>query len=432
MTIPPSNEIVLNGMSEEEKSSVSTNGRPEPVRLPDLTDIHQNLDSLLGSIRRHLHANPELGFQEHKTAQFIREMLEMHGLDKVVSIADTGLYVDIRGAHPGPTVGFRADIDALEAEDHKTVPYRSTFPNVAHLCGHDAHSAVAVGVAILLSSLREHIYGTARVFFQPNEEGVPSGAPRMIEGGVMKDMRAVYAVHVDPTLQVGQYGLIAGAATAAADRFRVIVRSPSSGHSARPHQSIDTIWIATQITAQFYQLVGRVSDARNSAVLTICRFLGGHAYNVIPEHVEFGGTLRCIDENERQLLKKRLPRVAASIADMYDAAVTVDYADGAPPVVNDPALVKGVAAAVSELYGEQAIVQIPRPSMGAEDFAHYLKYIPGMLVRIGTSSGADTSYPLHDSRFDVAEESLAPAAQLMACVIISHLKSEAVREAAAV
>ncbi len=418
-------------MREEERSNVSTNGMSEAARLPDLTDVHQNLDNLLRSIRRHLHANPELGFQEHKTAQFIREMLEMHGLDDVVSVADTGLYVDIRGALPGPTVGFRADIDALEAEDHKAVSYRSTQPDVAHLCGHDAHTAVAVGVAILLMSLREHLHGTARVFFQPNEEGIPSGAPRMIEGGVMTDMKAVFAVHVDPTLQVGQYGLIAGAATAAADRFRVIVRSPSSGHSARPHQSVDTIWIATQIAAQFYQLVGRVSDARNSAVLTICRFLGGHAYNVIPEQVEFGGTLRCIDETERQLLKSRLPRVATSIADMYDATVTVDYADGAPPVVNDPVLVKGVAAAVSELYGEQAIVKIPRPSMGAEDFAHYLDYIPGVLVRIGTASGAETSFPLHDSRFDVAEEALAPAAQLMACVIISHLKAEAVKAAAA-
>ncbi|MBT8401638.1 MAG: amidohydrolase [Rhodothermia bacterium] len=419
-------------MTEAERTRIDrrSNGIASERELEDLFEVHQDLTDLLRSIRRHLHSNPEIGFEEHKTSEFIAEMLQMHGLSDVVRIAKTGLYVDVEGKHPGPIVGFRADIDALEAFDQKDVEYKSSAEGAAHLCGHDAHTSIGIGVAILLKSLRNHLHGTVRVFFQPNEEGIPSGAPVMIEDGVLDGMSGVYAVHVDPTLQVKEYGLIAGPATAAADRFRVRVFGQTSGHSARPHQSVDTVWVATQMASHLYQLVGRVSDARNTAVLTICRFIGGHAYNVVPSEVEFGGTLRCIDESERSLLKEKLINVCHRIADMYGAGVTVDYEDGAPPVINDRVLVKGVAAAVAELYGEQAIIKVPRPSMGAEDFAHYLKYIPGMLLRVGTASGPDTSHPLHDSRFDIDEESLAPAAQLMACVLLQHLKNEAIRTAA--
>jgi amidohydrolase len=414
---------------------MSTNGHERRLLtesdLDDLSKVHQNLANLLRTVRRHLHANPELGFQEHKTAQYIREVLQMEGVTGIQEIAGTGLYVDINGDHPGPMVGYRADIDALEAEDRKDVPYRSTSDIAAHLCGHDAHSSVAIGVAVLLNDWKRHLHGTVRVFFQPNEEGVPSGAPVMIDGGVLDGLSAVYASHVDPTLQVGQYGLIAGPATASADRFLIQVSSDTSGHSARPHQTVDTVWVATQIATQLYQMVGRLSDARNSAILTICRIAGGHAFNVIPAEVEFGGTLRCVDEDERARLKTRIIQISEDVGRMYGADIRAEYSDGAPAVINHPGLVKGVATTITELFGDQAIVRIPVPSMGAEDFAFYVKYIPGMLLRVGTASGPATSHPLHDSRFDIDEESLAPAAQLMACVLMSHLREQAVREATA-
>lgn len=415
---------------------MSTNRHPQALitenELDLLSSVHQDLSSMLRTVRRHLHAHPELGFQEHRTSRYIREVLELEGVTGAQEIAGTGVYVDIHGEHPGPMVAYRADIDALEAEDGKDVPYRSNTYRAAHLCGHDAHSAIAIGVAIILHGLRKYLQGSVRVFFQPNEEGVPSGAPVMIDSGVLKGVSAVYASHVDPTLDVGKFGLIAGAATASADRFLITVSAETSGHSARPHQTVDTVWVATQIATQLYQLVGRVSDTRNSAVLTICRFSGGHAFNVIPTEIEFGGTLRCIDDGERQRLRDHIIRTAERIGDMYGASIRAEYSDGAPPVMNHPGLVKGVATTISELYGPEAIVQVPVPSMGAEDFAFYLKYIPGMLLRVGTASGPATAHPLHDSRFDIDEESLAPAAQLMACVLISHLKEQAIQEAASV
>ncbi|GIV61810.1 MAG: N-acyl-L-amino acid amidohydrolase [Rhodothermaceae bacterium] len=384
--------------------------------------IPQDLETLLRTIRRHLHMHPELGTQEFETATFIREVLQMHGLRPVGPIAGTGLYVDIEGAHPGPAVGYRADIDALPIPDAKQVPYASRTPGVAHLCGHDVHTAVALGVALLLDRHREDLHGRVRVFFQPNEEGIPSGAPLMIRDGVLEGLEAVYAIHVDPTLPVGVYGLISGAATASADQFRVVVQGPGTGHSARPHQSIDTVWVATQIMSALYPLAGRITDARNAAVLTICRVHGGEAYNVIPERVWFGGTIRCTEPEDRARLKDQLLRTAAAIGHLHRAHVEVDFDDGAPAVRNDPRLIDTVRQTILEMHGPEAIFEIPRPSMGGEDFAYYLEEVPGALIRVGTASGPETSHPLHDSCFDVDEAALVPAAHLMSRVLRSHLE----------
>lgn len=391
-------------------------------QMTDLSAVPQSLSPLLTSIRRHLHKNPEIGLAEFETSRFIREVLEMHGLNVQGPFAETGLWVDIEGEHPGPMVAFRADIDALPIQDTKDVPYASTNSGLGHLCGHDAHTTIAIGVALLLSGLRHLIHGSVRVFFQPNEEGIPSGGPLMIEEGVLEGVEAVFACHVDPTLPVGQFGLAAGPITASADRFRIRVMAPTTGHSARPHQSVDTIWIATQIMADLYQLIRRVTDARNSAVLAICRVHAGEAYNVLPAIAELGGTVRCTDNDDRKHIREQIVRTATELGKMHDAQTKVDFDNGAPPVINDKDLVKLVEEAILETHGPEAIFEIPRPSMGAEDFAHYLTHVPGLLLRVGTSTGPDTSHPLHDSDFDVDESSLSIASQLMSRVLIKFLQ----------
>ncbi len=388
-----------------------------------LRDDRGSLSELLVAVRRHLHQNPEIGCHEFKTADYIRNVLESNGLSVSGPIAGTGLYVDIVGGTPGPIIAYRADIDALPIQDHKEVAYKSSVADVAHLCGHDAHSAVAIGVALLLDKTRDRFGGTVRVFFQPNEEGMPSGAPEMIKGGVLDGVVAAYAIHVDPTLPVGSFGMVRGAATAAADKFEVRVKAPSSGHSARPHQTVDTVWIATQVAQAYYQLVGRITDSRNPAVLTICRFEGGPAFNVIPQEVSFGGTLRSTNSADRSFLKTRLLAIAEGFAQMHNTTVDIDYLDGAPPVQNDPTLIDRASIIATKLFGEAAAVAIPVPSMGAEDFAYYLEKVEGALIRVGTSSSPETSYALHDANFDIDEESLLPAAQLMSGILINHLKS---------
>lgn len=391
-------------------------------QMSDFSAVPQSLSPLLTSIRRHLHKNPEIGLGEYETSRFIREVLEMHGLEVQGPFAETGIWVDIKGEHPGPMIAFRADMDALPIQDTKDVPHASVNDGLAHLCGHDVHTSFAIGVALILSGLRHLMHGSVRVFFQPNEEGIPSGAPLMIDEGVLDGVEAVFACHVDPTLPVGQYGLTPGPITASADRFRIRVLAPTTGHSARPHQSVDTIWIATQIMSNLYQLIGRVTDSRNSAILSICRIHAGEAYNVLPAVTELGGTFRCTEHDDRTFIREQIVRTATELAKIYHAEIQVDFDDGAPPVVNDNNFVKLVEETIIETQGPEAIFEIPRPSMGAEDFAYYLTHVPGMLLRVGTSSGPETSRPLHDSNFDVDESSLSPTAQLMSRVLIKVLQ----------
>jgi len=394
---------------------------PSPGSLNTLGEDPEALARLLAAIRRHLHRNPEVGMQEHDTSQFIRETLTRYGLDVKGPIAKTGLYVDIEGDHPGGHVGYRADIDALPAHDAKQTGYRSRNDGAAHLCGHDAHTAMGIGVALMLHHRRHELKGRARVFFQPNEEGLPSGAPLMIEDGILSGLDAVYAVHVDPSLGVGRYGLMTGPITAASDRFDVYIRHEGTGHSARPHESVDTVWVASQIMNAFYQLAGRVTDPRNATVLTVCRLSGSRAHNVIPDEVELGGTLRTVSTDDRTFLRRKLGQVADQIASLHGANASVEYEMGSPPVINAAALVSNIADTIRETFGDHAIYQIPRVSMGGEDFSHYLKHVPGALIRVGTASSPETSHPLHDDRFDIDETPLAPTARMMAQVLINHL-----------
>lgn len=394
--------------------------RPVLIPLNGRVPALEELSTLLTTVRRHLHMHPEVGWQEVQTAAFIREVLEMHGLAVHGPVAKTGLWTEIEGAHDGPTIGYRADIDALPIQDAKTAAYRSTHAGVGHLCGHDAHTAVAIGVALLLHRMRDRLRGRVRVFFQPNEEGMDSGAPVMIRDGVLDGLAAVYAVHADPTLPTGVFGLKSGAMTAAADRVRVVVAGPGTGHSARPHQAVDTIWVATQILNALYQQVGRVTDTRNPAVLTICRIHGGEAYNVIPQEVEFGGTLRCTDPDDRAKLGDLIKSTAHHVGGLYGAIISAEVQRGAPPVLNDEHLTEHAWTAIRDLRGTDALFRIPRPSMGAEDFAYYLEHVPGVLVRMGTASGPETEHALHHGCFDIDERALALTAHVMAEVLRAH------------
>ena len=384
----------------------------------------EQLARLLIRVRRHLHQHPELGLHEFKTSCFIRAVLETHGLKVTGPLAETGLFVDIKGDHPGPTVAYRADIDALPIQDQKGAHYASKRKNVAHLCGHDAHTAIAIGVAVFLDHHRDQIHGTVRVFFQPNEEGIPSGAPLMIRDGVLDGVSGVMASHVDPTLEAGRYGLVTGAVTASADRFRIRVIAGSTGHSARPHQATDPIWIANQIMSDLYQMLGRISDPRKPAVIVICRMHAGEAYNVIPDEAEFGGTFRCTDNDDREIFKSRIEQTAKYVGEGHGARVEVDFDLGSPPVVNDARWVGTVRSVLEEEHGPESIFNIPVPSMGAEDFAHYLSHVPGMLLRVGTCKSPETAFVLHDSRFDIDEQVLAPTAMMISRSLVRYLKSD--------
>lgn len=375
------------------------------------------------ALRRHLHRNPEIGFEEYATSRLVRNHLESHGLQVSGPHAKTGLFVDIDGEHPGPHIGFRCDLDALPLQDAKQVAYASRKTGFAHACGHDVHTAVGIGLSLILHQIRHHLRGRVRILFQPNEEGNPSGSIPMIEAGVCDPLEALYCIHVDPTIDIGQFGIPEGQVTASSDRLRIEVTAPSTGHSARPQNVKDTVWIATQLMNQYYQLIGRVTDARNPAVLTICMLEAGPAHNVIPARASFEGTLRCLNDSDRVFLVNYMQHAAENFAQLHGVKIELINQGGLPAVVNDPELCQNVRTCVYNLFGKDAALEMRVPSMGAEDFANYLEHVPGMLIRIGTRGSTATGYPLHDGLFDVDERALSLSVRLMIRVLMHHTES---------
>lgn len=371
-------------------------------------------------MRRHLHQHPETGWNEHETAKFIQSKLNDIGIPHTNGLAGTGFYVEIKGDQPGPTIGWRADMDALPIQDEKTVSYHSKKTGVSHMCGHDVHSTVAFGLAQLLENQRENIKGKVRVFWQPAEETQPSGAPAMIQDGVLEDVRSVFAMHCDPNTESGQISFCNGAETAAFDSFSFEVESGSSQHSARPHRGPDSMWVCMQIIQNLYQFVGRMFDPLEPSVLSICQFQGGDALNVIPKRVTFGGTFRTVKEEYRTQMRSWLTVLASNMAAQHDVKINVNFGLGAPAVMNNEKMYRFAKKEIINTLGRDHF-PFRKQSMGGEDFGFYTAETPGLFLRIGTRCNADTSHALHSSLFDIDERVIAPTCAFTANLLIKHL-----------
>lgn len=379
------------------------------------------IEEALIDLRRTLHQHPEPGWSEYQTSRTLRSHLMDHGLDATSETAATGFVIDIKGEHEGPVITYRADMDALPIQDRKEKPYSSQRTGFGHLCGHDVHSTVATGVARLLDRSRREIHGTVRILWQPAEEVTPSGAPRVMEEGTLDDIEAIYGIHCDPTMPSGTYSARPGAETGSFDTFEVTVDAPSTSHSARPYEGKDTIWIASQIAQHFYQMIGRVTDVRKPAVISICSFHAGDALNVIPHHASFGGTVRTMNEQLRQQLREYMTDITQSIGKLNGVEARLRLGGGSPSVINNYQLYQFMRKVVSTELGEDKFMDREQ-SIGAEDFAYYTQRFPGLFLRVGTAHAPETSYPLHHSCFDVDERVIAPASTLMAYTLIRHLR----------
>ena len=385
-----------------------------------LLDAAMSNEQELIELRRTLHKFPELSWREHETSHRLQESVKALGLKVNDGVAKTGFYVDIGQNGDAPTLAYRADMDALPIVDHKKTTYASRKDGIGHMCGHDVHSTIAFGIAKLLDEFRPEMNGAARVFWQPAEEVQPSGAPQMIKDGVLDGIEHVFGIHVDPTAPAGVYNFKKGADTASVDTFEFEVIGGSTLHSARPHNGQDTIWIATQICNSLYQLTGRVTDVRDATVLSICKFNAGDALNVIPESVEFGGTVRGTNPEANFTIREKMRELAATYSSMYGAKVNVKINSNLPAVVNDDALVESAREIFTDAVGREGVGE-SRQSMGAEDFAYYAAERPSLFVRVGSCSSEATSHPLHSSWFDVDESIIAPTSALMAYMMIRQL-----------
>ncbi|GAA2980271.1 amidohydrolase [Streptomyces sp. KhCrAH-43] len=377
------------------------------------------------AFRRDLHMHPELGKQEFRTTAAIKDRLERAGLVPRVLASGTGLICDVgtRGEDTRPMLALRADIDALPIPDTKTgVPYRSTVPDRAHACGHDVHTAGVLGAGLVLAELdrQGRLPNPVRLIFQPAEEVLPGGAPDAIESGALEGVGRILGVHCDPKVDVGRIGLRVGAITSACDRLELSLDGPG-GHTARPHLTTDLVTAAAKVATEVPALLARRVDARSGLALTWGRLETGHACNVIPQHAELSGTVRCLDIKAWREAPDLVHAAIDEVAGMHRAKTVINYVRGVPPVVNDADAIDLLAGAMSARRGPYA-VEDTEQSLGGEDFSWYLEHVPGAMARLGVRTPGDTrGLDLHRGNFDVDEEAITVAVELFTASALLHV-----------
>lgn len=372
------------------------------------------------AFRRDLHMHPELGFAEHRTTQRIVERLTAAGLRPVVLPKGTGVLCEV-GPADGPTVGLRADIDALPLADEKDVPYASTVPGVAHACGHDVHTTMLIGTGVFLAQQAAEglLPGRVRLIFQPAEEN-PGGALDVMAAGGIAGLDRIFALHCDPRIEVGQLGLRAGPITAACDKVYVNVTGPG-GHTARPHLTADLVYALAKIVTELPAALSRRVDPRSSLSLVWGRVAAGSVANAIPDDGIAEGTVRCLDDEAWHKAPEMMTALLQSVASAYDVEASLTYVRGVPPTVNEATSVQMLRDAASQVLGDDAAVPTPQ-SLGGEDFGWYLESIPGALARLGVRTpGSDEEYDLHRGDFDVDESCIGVGVRLLAATAITAL-----------
>ncbi|MFJ5936234.1 amidohydrolase [Streptomyces sp. NPDC093071] len=378
--------------------------------------------------RRDLHMHPELGKQEFRTTAALKARLEAAGLAPEVLPAGTGLLCDIGTPDPDrPMLAIRADLDALPIPDVKTVAYRSTVANRAHACGHDVHTTSVLGAGLVLAELdRQGLLPNAvRLIFQPAEEVLPGGAADAVEAGVLNGVGRIIAVHCDPRVDAGKIGLRAGPITSACDRLEVTLDGPG-GHTARPHLTTDLVTAAARVATDVPAVLARRVDARSGLSVTWGRIESGHAPNVIPQHAELSGTVRCLDLPAWRDAPDLVHAAIDEIAALHRAKSTVTYVRGVPPVVNDATVAELLRDAMTARRGVHSIEDTEQ-SLGGEDFSWYLEHVPGAMARLGVRTPGDTRVrDLHAGDFDVDEDSIETAVELFtAAALLTDVVPEA-------
>ena len=351
-------------------------------------------------MRRDLHRHPEVAWTERRTTYRIAEALSSYGLDPVVRADLVGLSLEIGTG--SPIVGFRADIDALPIHEETGAPYRSQIDGVMHACGHDAHSAIAVGIAQTLAML-DDLPGTARIIFQPAEEELPSGAAKLVEEGVVDALEALIAFHVDPTIPPGVVGLKTGPITSAADKLHIRLTGPG-GHTSRPHRTVDLVQVAARIVVDLPAMVRSELDPRQHLAMVFGRISGGDTANAIPTQIDISGTARVQQSEVWDGLAEIIDRQVEAIAAPFGAGIEVSHLRGAPPVDNDAAVIETIESAAAAMLGPEGIQPTPQ-SMGSEDFAWFLDHVPGALIRLGAGRNQHP-VDLHSPTFEIDETAI--------------------------
>lgn len=373
--------------------------------LPEIKNIAQKLAPRLIEIRRHLHSHPELSGQEYQTAAYVAGVLSSCGLRVQESVGKTGVVGELKVKTDNSGVlAIRTDMDALPIQERTNLEFASREAGVMHACGHDVHTTVGLGTAMVLSQLGEEFPGNVRLLFQAAEE-IAQGASWMVQDGAMEKVEAIFGVHVFPSIPGGSVGIRYGALTAAADDLEIIIIG-ESGHGARPHEAIDAIWIASQVITTLQQAISRTQNPLRPVVLSIGKIAGGRAPNVIADHVKLQGTVRSLHPETRNALPDWIEKIVANVCQAYGASYELNYRQGVPGVQNDTSLTQILEASAREAWGSDRVLILPEPSLGAEDFSCYLESAPGSMFRLGVGFKDKPNYPLHHPQFEVDESAI--------------------------
>ncbi len=374
--------------------------------LSRIKDLATKLSPRLIEIRRHLHSHPELSGQEYQTAAFVAGVLSSNGVHVQEGVGKTGVVGEVRGnGSDAQLLAIRTDMDALPIQERTGLEYASRKSGIMHACGHDVHTTVGLGTAMVLAGLADELPGNVRFLFQPAEE-TAQGADWMVQDRVMENVTAILSVHVFPSISAGSIGIRYGALTAAADDLEICIVG-ESGHGARPHEAIDAIWIASQVITSLQQAISRTQNPLRPLVLSIGQINGGRAPNVIADRVEMLGTVRSLHPETRANLPSWISQIVTNVCQGYGARCEVNYRPGTPGVQNDSALTQLLQTAAEEAWGSDRVQVLTEPSLGSEDFALYLEHAPGTMFRLGVGyKDRAINHPLHHPQFEVDESAI--------------------------
>ena len=384
-------------------------------------NIHPKIQSLKKTIietRRDFHKHPELSFQEKRTSKIVAEKLESFGINVQRNIGKTGVVGTLKGNSRGNTIAFRADMDALPIQETSNLPYKSINDGVMHACGHDAHTAMLLGAAEALSSMKDSIKGTIKFIFQPAEEGF-GGAKFMIEDGAIENVDEIYAMHVWNYQKSGTIGIKSGPVMAAADIFTIKIKG-IGGHGAAPQGTIDCIIVASHLIQAIQTIVSRNTNPLESTAITVGQINGGYNFNIIADELTLKGTTRAYTEKNKELIKKRLTEIIKGVGKTFGAQITLDYKDGYPPVINDETATKKVLNAAKTISKENVVD--PYLSMGGEDFSYFANKIPGCFFFLGTApkNSKPMSVPQHCSHFDIDEDAMLVGSSIFVALALKN------------
>ena len=387
--------------------------------------INKEVDILVDrivQIRHEIHQNPELSGEEMETNLLIRSILEAEGIPFKTFEGHYGLVADIVKDPSLPTVAIRGDMDALPMPENSGKSYSSRKEGIMHACGHDAHTAVALGCALALNRVKEHLPGNVRIIFQPSEEVLDGGSNQMIEDGALDGVSAIFGLHVYPYLRTGQIGYKYGVMMASADTFHFDIYGKTA-HGARPHEGIDAVLVTAMVINSLNHIVSRRIDPLHPAVISMGRIDGGKAPNIICDFVTVAGTVRTVNESVRKKIPEMMETTIKGICDAMDAKYHFNYQFGPPELTNNDRMVEIVKRATEEVLGKGGLIDLVDPVMGGEDFSRYLQIVPGAFFRLGVcNEEKGTCVPQHNTRFDVDDDALVIGMKILSLSAVNALK----------